>query len=214
MRKFYTLLVALVTAFAATATDWCLAGEMTNNWQDVESYKFTYNESDGLYHLTLDIIEANKQFKLKEWGNWNTNRSYDNLKNKLQVIGFDNFDVDNVKGENGNNIYLDVTVENVELIFDGEYSLTFKNAASDDVIDYNEVTTSSFSWTADVEEGKYVAYFKNPKNWEQIYAYAWDDKGTFCKAWPGVATEKVGRYYKWTYEGDVTPNKIIYFQQR
>ncbi len=60
------------------------------------------------------------------------------------------------------------------------------------------------------EVGEYTIYFNNYKDWEQVYAYYWQNQGGTSVAWPGVElTEKVSdTVYKLTLPAD--QNAIIF----
>lgn len=78
MKKFYLLLVAMMTAMALNAADWYLVGASftyngqtySGTWSDTPALKFKTTSDPDV--LTFGPVTIQGEFKIKEAGTWNT----------------------------------------------------------------------------------------------------------------------------------------------
>ena len=191
MRKFYTLLVALVTAFAATATDWYLRGTITNSWATLDEYKFTLAE-DGNYYLKLNTALSG-EFKIySKIGDAESWLGYTDLSISCDDT---NASFSKSSDENGN-VKCASSTTNPCLIFN-ETDKTLRVLSGEDL---------------SVASDEVVVYFTNPDGWEAPRIWAWNG-GTNCTTlgWPGDYMTKDGDLWKWVLpEGKPMPAMCLF----
>ena len=187
MRKFYTLLVALVTAFAANADTPYLRGAVNNwlngdNWDERDQYQFTY--ADGNYYFQYSGDFAG-DFKI-----WlNDGNVWYGSSNAAIGSSF------SLNSDNASNINLG-TIKNPCFIFN-ETDKTLKVLSGEDL---------------SVASDEVVVYFTNPDGWEAPRIWAWNG-GTNCNTleWPGDYMTKDGDLWKWILpEGKPVPTMCLF----